>query len=313
MPKFELKDFCSIIQEYKVTLAYIVPPIVLQLSKNPIVDNYDLSSLRMASSGAAPLTKELVEQFYARLKVPVKQGYGMSEASPTTHVQTWDTWQTTIGAVGMLLPNQIAKYINEKEEEVPAGETGELWIKGPNIFQGYLNNPEGTKSSLTEDGYYKTGDVGFQDKDGNFYVSLLTYLETMAHMLIGFGKKQITDRVKELIKYSGFQVPPAELEGVLLSHPLIDDVCVTGIFSKERMTELPRAYVVVTQGTDENDATAKDISSWMEKKVASHKRLRGGVRFVKEIPKSPSGKILRRLLRDQANKEEEEKGVKAKL
>jgi len=119
--------------------------------------------------------------------------------------------------------------------------------------------------------------------------------------------------VKELIKYSGFQVPPAELEGVLLSHPLIDDVCVTGIFSKERMTELPRAYVVVTQGTEENDATAKEISSWMEKKVASHKRLRGGVRFVKEIPKSPSGKILRRLLRDQANKEEEEKGVKAKL
>lgn len=181
MPKFELKDFCSIIQEYKVTLAYIVPPIVLQLSKNPVVDNYDLSSLRMASSGAAPLTKELVEQFYARLKVPVKQGYGMSEASPTTHVQTWDTWRTTIGAVGMLLPNQIAKYINEKEEEVPAGETGELWIKGPNIFQGYLNNPEGTKSSLTEDGYYKTGDVGFQDKDGNFY---------------------ITDRVKELVSLS---------------------------------------------------------------------------------------------------------------
>jgi len=291
MPKFDLKDFCSIIQEYKVTLAYIVPPIVLQLAKNPIVDNYDLSSLRMASSGAAPLTRELVEQFYARLKVPVKQGYGMSEASPTTHVQTWDTWQTTIGAVGMLLPNQIAKYINEKEEEVPAGETGELWVKGPNIFQGYLNNPEGTKSSLTEDGYYKTGDVGYQDKEGNFF---------------------ITDRVKELIKYSGFQVPPAELEGVLLSHPSIADVCVTGIFSKERQTELPRAYVVVNPGTEENDATAKDITSWMEKKVASHKRLRGGVRFVKEIPKSPSGKILRRLLRDQANKEEEEKGTQAK-
>jgi len=201
MPKFELKDFCSIIQEYKVTLAYIVPPIVLQLSKNPIVDNYDLSSLRMASSGAAPLTKELVEQFYARLKVPVKQGYGMSEASPTTHVQTWDTWQTTIGAVGMLLPNQIAKYINEKEEEVPAGETGELWIKGPNIFQGYLNNPEGTKSSLTEDGYYKTGDVGFQDKDGNFYVSLPTNLKTMAHMLIvltDYGQSEGIDQILRL-------------------------------------------------------------------------------------------------------------------
>jgi len=189
MPKFELSDFCRLVQEYKITMGYIVPPIILQLAKNPVVDKYDLSSLRMVNSGAAPLTKELVQEFYARLKVPVKQGYGLSETSPTTHNQPWDRWRSTIGSVGTLLANQTAKYMNEKDEEVPVGQVGELWIKGPNVFQGYLNNAEGTKNALTEDGYFKTGDVGYQDKEGNFY---------------------ITDRVKELIKYSGFQVPPAD-------------------------------------------------------------------------------------------------------
>lgn len=291
MPKFDLANFCQIVQDHKITMAYIVPPIILQLAKNPIVDKYNLSSIRMVNSGAAPLTKELVEEFYGRLKIPAKQGYGLSETSPTTHAQPWDRWQTTIGSVGLLLPNQICKYMNEKDEEVPVGETGELWIKGPNIFLGYLNNVEGTKNALTDDGYFKTGDVGFQDKDGNFY---------------------ITDRVKELIKYSGFQVPPAELEGKLLSHPKIDDVAVIGIYNKERQTEFPRAYVVVKAGVEESPATANDIMKWLEAKVASHKKLRGGVKFVKEIPKSASGKILRRMLKDQAKKEEEE-APKAKL
>jgi 4-coumarate--CoA ligase len=290
MPKFELEGFCRLVQEYKITMGYIVPPIILQLAKNPVVDKYDLSSLKMVNSGAAPLTKELVEEFYARLKVPVKQGYGLSETSPTTHNQPWDRWRSTIGSVGTLLANQTAKYMNEKDEEVAVGEVGELWIKGPNVFQGYLNNAAGTANALTEDGYFKTGDVGYQDKDGNFY---------------------ITDRVKELIKYSGFQVPPAELEGLLLSHPKIADVAVTGVYSKERQTELPRAYVVLKEGEKEDRAAAEDISSWLQERVASHKRLRGGVKFMKEIPKSASGKILRRVLRDQA-KEEEEK-VKAKL
>lgn len=295
MPKFELGDFCRLVQEYKITMGYIVPPIILQLAKSPVVDRYDLSSLRMVNSGAAPLTKELVEEFYARLKVPVKQGYGLSETSPTIHNQPWDRWRSTVGSVGTLLPNQTAKYVNEKDEEVPVGSVGELWIKGPNIFQGYLNNPAGTANALTSDGYFKTGDVGYQDADGNFY---------------------ITDRVKELIKYSGFQVPPAELEGLLLSHPKITDVAVTGVYSKERQTELPRAHVVLKEGETEGKEAAEEIAMWLQERVASHKRLRGGVRFVKEVPKSASGKILRRVLRDQAKEEEEgkeEKKVKAKL
>ena len=291
MSKFDLEKFCATIQREKVTFAYIVPPVVLLLGKHPIVDKYDLSSLRMMNSGAAPLTRELVDAVHNRLKVPIKQGYGLSETSPTTHTQPWHLWNSTIGSVGTLLPNQTAKYMSPEEKELPIGETGELWIKGPNIFKGYHNNPEGTRNALTEDGYFKTGDVGHQDKDGNFY---------------------ITDRVKELIKYKGFQVPPAELEGLLLSHPSINDVCVVGVYNKEQATEVPRAYVVAKPGSDRGTRTAEEIERWLAAKVASHKRLRGGVRFVEEIPKTASGKILRRVLKMKAQ-EEEEGRVKAKL
>jgi len=290
MPKFDIESFCKIIQDQKVTMGYVVPPVILQLAKNPVVDKYDLSSLKMMNSGAAPLTKELVEALYTRLKVPVKQGYGLSETSPTTHTQPWDRWQSTIGSVGTLLPNQVAKYMSSEDKEVAVGETGELWIKGPNIFKGYLNNKEGTANALTSDGYFKTGDVGYQDKEGNFY---------------------ITDRIKELIKYKGFQVPPAELEGILASHSKINDVAVIGVYNKEQATEVPRAYVVVKEGVEKSKATEKDITDWMNAKVANHKKLRGGVYFIEEIPKSVSGKILRRVLKDKVKKEEEE--PKAKL
>ena len=191
-----------------------------------------------------------------------------------------------------MIPNQTAKYMSPEEEEVPVGQVGELWIKGPNVFKGYLNNPEGTKNALTPDGYFKTGDVGYQDKDGNFF---------------------ITDRVKELIKYKGFQVPPAELEGLIASHEKVNDVAVIGIYNKDQATEVPRAYVVLTTGVQAGLQMEKEISDWVAGKVANHKRLRGGIRFVDEIPKSVSGKILRRVLKEKAKAEEEEKGTKAKL
>ncbi|KAK5697136.1 hypothetical protein LTR17_024000 [Elasticomyces elasticus] len=291
MPKFEIEAWCRIIQEHKITFAYVVPPVVLLLSKHPCVSKYDLSSLRMMNSGAAPLTRELVDAVYARIKVPVKQGYGLSETSPTTHTQPWEDWEKTIGSVGTMLPNQTAKYMSPEEKEVPTGEVGELWIKGPNVFKGYLNNVEGTKNALTEDGYFKTGDVGYQDQKGNFF---------------------ITDRVKELIKYKGFQVPPAELEGLLLSHPSIDDVAVLGIYKEDQATEVPLAYVK-PRGTTASPQLEKEIQDWLAKKVANHKRLRGGVRFTDEIPKSASGKILRRLLKVKYQEDEEKASKKAKL
>lgn len=190
-----------------------------------------------------------------------------------------------------MIPNQTAKYMSPEEKEVPVGEVGELWIKGPNIFKGYLNNPEGTSNALTPDGYFKTGDVGYQDKDGNFF---------------------ITDRVKELIKYKGFQVPPAELEGLLASNKKVNDVAVIGIYNKDQATEVPRAYIVLAKGVQAGPETEKELVDWVAGKVANHKRLRGGIRFIEEIPKSVSGKILRRMLKEKA-KAEEEKGTKAKL
>lgn len=181
--------------------------------------------------------------------------------------------------------------MSPEEKELPVGETGELWIKGPNVFKGYHNNPEGTKNALTEDGYFKTGDVGHQDEHGNFY---------------------ITDRIKELIKYKGFQVPPAELEGLLISHRKVNDVAVIGIYNKDQATEVPRAYIVPKPGVEGSLKTAHDITQWLQARVANHKRLRGGVRFVDEVPKSASGKILRRLLKIKAQ-EEDANGQKAKL
>lgn len=193
--------------------------------------------------------------------------------------------------MGRLLPNQTGKYMSETGMEVPVGQTGEFWIKGPNVFKGYLNNPAGTANALTEDGYFKTGDVGHQDEQGNFF---------------------ITDRVKELIKYKGFQVPPAELEGLIASHPKVADVAVVGVYEEEQATEVPRAYIVPAPGVEGGKETEAEIASWLAGRVARHKRLRGGIRFIDEVPKSASGKILRRVLKERV-KEEKGRGVRAKL
>ncbi|KAH8147373.1 uncharacterized protein LAJ45_08529 [Morchella importuna] len=263
MDRFDLTKFCALVQEYRITYSYVVPPVVLLLAKNPIVDNYDLSSLRMVNSGAAPLTKELVEAFYTRLKIPV----------------------------GTLLPNMTAKYVAEDGTELAPGQTGELWMKGPNIMLGYHNNPAATANAITPDGYFKTGDIGHQDEDGNFW---------------------ITDRIKELIKYKGFQVAPAELEGLLLGHEKVADCAVTGVHIEAIATEVPRAYVVLAPGAA---ATEEELLGFIDEKVANHKKLRGGIRFISEIPKSVSGKILRRVLKEQAAQEEAKKNaeVRAKL
>ncbi|KAK2750188.1 hypothetical protein FQN57_004684 [Myotisia sp. PD_48] len=295
MSKFDLEKWCSHIQNYRITFSYIVPPVVLQLAKHPIVDKYNLTSLRMLSCGAAPLTHELVNAVYARIGTGIKQGYGLSECSPTTHTLSWKDWNTHTGSVGKLLPSQEMKYMTPSEEgvepkEVPLGEVGEIYIRGPNVFPGYLGNPRATAECLSEDGWFRTGDVGYQDKDGNLY---------------------ITDRVKELIKYKGFQVAPAELEGLLTDHPDVDDVAVIGIQDDRLATEVPRAYIVAKTNSRRTPEDAEKIVQWLSSKVAPHKRLRGGVRFLDQIPKSASGKILRRVIKEMAKKEDG--SVKAKL
>jgi 4-coumarate--CoA ligase len=174
-----------------------------------------------------------------------------------------------------------AKYIAADGKELGPGEAGELWLSGPNVFKGYWKNEAATRDAITPDGFFKTGDIGFQDENHNFY---------------------ITDRVKELIKYKGFQVPPAELEGKLMESELVDDVAVIGVNDDEQHTEVPRAYIVAAQSirAGAGETAARTIVEWMDKKVANHKRLRGGIVFLDEIPKSASGKILRRLLKERS-------------
>ena len=304
MPKFEIEKWCQLVQRHRITFSYIVPPIAVLLSKHPIVANYDLSSIRMANSGAAPLTRELIEAVYKRTGIRIKQGYGLSETSPTTHQQRWEDWQSGMGSTGWMLPNMKMKFCavpgaegdSDGTKELPKGEIGELYVKGPNVFLGYHKKPDATAGCLEKDGWFRTGDVGYVNESGNLY---------------------ITDRVKELIKYKGFQVPPAELEGYLVDNEMVEDVAVVGVESEELGTEVPRAYVVRKGGMSAvRRGDEEKIASWLAAKVANHKKLRGGVKFVDAVPKSATGKILRRLLKEEARKEYKElesKRLKAKL
>lgn len=176
--------------------------------------------------------------------------------------------------------------------EVPVGEQGEIWLKGPNICKGYYNNPKATSECIDPDGWYRTGDIGYIDRDLNMY---------------------ITDRVKELIKYNGFQVAPAQLEGLLLAHAAVNDVAVVGVYSEQRATELPRAYIVPAQGYAGGPGLEREVSDWLHQRVSPHKRLRGGIRFVEAIPKSAAGKVLRRVLAEEAKREEAAKAGRSKL
>ncbi|RFU76174.1 phenylacetyl- ligase [Trichoderma arundinaceum] len=284
LPKFDVEKACKLIQDHHITFMYVPPPIVLALGKHPIVSKYDLSSLRWINSAAAPLSRELAVSVWDRLKVGVKQGYGLSETSPGVTMQLAEEWWKFQGSVGRLFSNMEAKIVDEDGKELGYDKSGELLLKGPNVFSGYWKRPELNKETFTDDGWYRTGDIFYCCPKGNFY---------------------ITDRKKELIKYKGFQVPPAELESKLHGREDIADVCVVGVWDKEQHTEIPRAYIVLKPGVEETEARAKEITEWLNAKVAPPKKLRGGVRFIKEVPKSQAGKILRRVLRDQIKKEEE--------
>jgi len=265
LPKFEPELWLKSIQKYHITLASIAPPIAVILAKHPLVDKYDLSSISKWGCGAAPLSVDLIDLVEKRTQIPMRNGYGMTEACPISY----STMATTKpGSVGPLVPNMSAKLVD-----------GELFLKGPNIMKGYLRNPKANKDTFTDDGWMKTGDVCRIDDDGDIFV---------------------IDRMKELIKYKGFQVPPAELEGLLLQHPYVDDSAVIGVYDARQATEIPRAYVVLSASAKGKMYVEDTIVSWVAERIANHKRLRGGVHVIDVIPKSPSGKILRRLLRDQA-------------
>jgi len=269
MPRFELETFLKTAQDYEVSLAHLVPPIVLALSKHPVVDNYRLPKLRTIFSGAAPLGEELTKACMERLGCSVRQGYGMTETSPVTHSSPAPPMTIKFGSVGVPAPNTECKIVDlETGEAQPYGERGEVCVRGPQIMKGYLNNPEATAQTIDVEGWLHTGDIGYADEDGHFF---------------------IVDRAKELIKYKGLQVAPAELEAVLVTHPCVADAAVIPC-PDEEAGEVPKAIVVLRHPSD-----PEAIMEFVAERVAPHKRIRY-LEVVESIPKSPSGKILRRVL-----------------
>ena len=283
MPKFDLLEFLQGIQDHKVTQAFIAPPIAVALAKHPVIDNYDLSSLTTMLSGAAPLDGDLGQAVADRLNLTMLQGYGMSELSPVSHLIPADGGKESRGvdaplsSVGWAVPNTENKLVDPAtgdEIDIPSegvSEPGELWVKGPNVMVGYLNNDKATAETIDSDGFLHTGDIATVDSTGCI---------------------TIVDRLKELIKYKGYQVPPAELEALLLSNPKIADAACIGVLDEDG-EEVPKAFVVKQEGAD---LTEEEVMQFTADNVAPYKKVRV-VEFIDAIPKSTAGKILRKDLR----------------
>jgi acyl-CoA synthetase (AMP-forming)/AMP-acid ligase II len=267
MPRFDLEQMLQLIQQHRISYMHLVPPIVLGLTKHPLVSQVDLSSLRCVVSAAAPLGGAQQQACSERLKCIVTQGYGMTEASPVTHFATRP--REKAGAVGPVVPNTEGMVVDVLTQQ-PLGpnQEGEVWVRGPQVMAGYLNNPQATRQTVDGDGWLHTGDIGRADEEGHF---------------------TIVDRLKELIKVKGFQVAPAELEALLLTHPAVADCAVIGI-PDEEAGEVPKAFVV-----RRGETSAEEIGAFVAEHVASYKRVRY-FEFIDQIPKSASGKILRRML-----------------
>jgi 4-coumarate--CoA ligase len=294
--KFDLKTFCDLIQVHTPERCHLVPPILLRIANDPIVEKYDLSSIETIICAAAPLSRDIEVAVERRIggECRVKQAWGMSELSPIGTINADKAIKS--GSIGPLISSTIGKILDTSGNSLPANQVGELVIQGPQVMMGYMDNPDQTRDCISEQGWLRTGDVAYYDDDGYFY---------------------ITDRIKELIKVRGHQVAPAELEAIILTHPDVVDAAVIGI-QDDYSGELPRAYIVrrvkpthhVKEHEDSNlnteakrDVTESDIYEWVKERIAGYKRLDGGIIFLDAIPKSASGKILRRVLREQASKE----------
>ena len=271
MPRFDMQEALQLVQDQKVTRFFAVPPMVLGLAQAPIVDDYDLSSVKQVFSGAAPLTVEMQEACAARIDCEVVQGFGMTELSPVTHCTP--EGRNKPGTSGMAVSNVESRIVDpETGEDQPVGERGELWVRGPMVMKGYLNNEQATAETIDADGWLHTGDVAIVDDDGYF---------------------SIVDRIKELIKYNGFQVPPAELEGLIVTHPKVLDVAVIGV-PDDAAGELPKAFVQLVPG---EELSLAELQGFVGEHLVSYKQIRL-METIDLIPKSASGKILRRELRD---------------
>ncbi|MEP5088371.1 MAG: AMP-binding protein [Paracoccaceae bacterium] len=273
LPRFDLELFLRIAQDHKARSLWVVPPVAIALAKHPMIDQFDLSSLDYIGCAAAPLGSDLSDAVAARLGCKVIQGYGMTELSPVSHVSHPSSAKS--GSGGQAVGGTECRIVDTKTgDDLGAGQDGELWIRGPQVMKGYLNNPDATVATIDSEGWLHTGDIASIDSDGYLF---------------------IRDRLKELIKYKGFQVAPAELEAVLTSHSKIGDAAVIGIPDDEA-GEVPAAYVVCAP---EQTLSEDAVKAYVAEHLAHYKHLHS-VSFIDDIPKSPSGKILRRLLRDNA-------------
>jgi 4-coumarate--CoA ligase len=272
MPRFDLELFLNLVTKYRTPRLWIVPPVALALAKHPLVEKYDLSFVEQVNSAAAPLGADVAEAMGKRLGTNATQGYGMTELSPVSHVSPQGHGKP--GASGVTVSNTECRIVDpETGHDLPVGEDGELWVRGPQVMKGYLNNPKATAETVVDGGWMRTGDIGHFDEDGYLY---------------------ITDRLKELIKYKGFQVAPAEVEAEILTHHEIADVAVIGLPDADA-GEIPMAFVVPAPGAT---PTLETLQGYLEGRLSHYKQIRR-MEIVSEIPKSTAGKILRRVLRAQ--------------
>ena len=271
MPRFELEQFLQLVQRYKTPRIWGVPPVAIALAKHPLVDQYDLSAVTEVFSAAAPADETLMNAIRDRIGANGVQAYGMTELSPISHIAP--ARDAKPGAVGVAVPNTECRIVDpETMHDRGPNEEGELWIRGPQVMKGYLNNPEATAATIVDGGWLRTGDLGLIDDDGELW---------------------IRDRLKELIKFKGFQVAPAEVEAALLELPDVSDCAVLGKRDDEA-GELPVAFVVRANGST---AAPEDIRTALDGRLVSYK-IPAEVTFIDAIPKTASGKILRRQLRD---------------
>jgi acyl-CoA synthetase (AMP-forming)/AMP-acid ligase II len=273
LPRFDLEAFLQAIQDHRATGTIIVPPIAFALARHPVVDHYDLSSLRYVGCGAAPLGKEVEDECAERLGCFFRQGYGMTEATASIAIPVVAQPERHVsGQSGVLVAGTEARVVDPiSGEDLGTGGTGEIWIRGPQLMDGYLDRPDATAETIDADGWLHSGDIGRVEADGRVF---------------------ITDRIKELIKYKAYQVAPAELEALLCTHPAVAAAGVIGA-PDEEAGEVPTAFVVAS-----DEVSDDELMSWVAERVAPHKRIRR-VERVQEIPCSPSGKILRRELRER--------------
>jgi acyl-CoA synthetase (AMP-forming)/AMP-acid ligase II len=268
MRRFNFGEFIRAVSKERVTASFLTPPIMIELARNPLVETSDLSSLRLLFCAAAPLGPDIEQLVARRVGCLVKQGYGMTETAGPVSTNPNEAPLVKPGSVGPAAPETEIRIVDANGAELRPNEHGEVWVRGPQVMQGYLNQPEQTAQVITADGWLRTGDIGFTDADGFLF---------------------IVDRLKEVIKYKGYQIAPAELENVLLEHPAVGDAAVIG--SPDLASgEVPKAFVVLKSA-----ATPDEILDFVSARVAPYKKIRR-LEVVSQIPKSASGKILRRVL-----------------